>query len=165
MNEKTIKNEDSLENPLTDSPAADLAGSPKDAESPAENVAIVEGDAIFTGLYVKRRFYQHEGQERFYCYVGGQLRGRDVEAGMIPKDFGGYEVLDIVFGEEDEVGLYKIPYEMRDEVTKKVTRGFTYKAMSQDEDGVYSCTVKHSRDSDKAILEMLLKKAEREARK
>ena len=161
MNEKNLKNEKNLEK-MTEvsSVVSDLKG-----DSAAENVAIVEGDAVFTGLFVERKFYDREGQQYFYCFVGGQLRGRDVEAGMIPKDFGGYEVLDIVFGEGDKVGLYKIPYEMRDETTKKVTRGFTYKAMSQDEDGVYSCTIKPSRDSDKAILEMLLKKAEREAKK
>lgn len=165
MNEKNVKIKENLENPMAASSNSVLSESLKDAESPAENVAIVEGDAIFTGLHVERKFYKKDEQEYFYCFVGGKLRGRDVDAGMIPKDYGGYEVLDIVFGEENKVGLYKIPYEMRDEVTKKITRGFTYKVMSQDEDGVYSCTVKPARDSDKAILEMLLKKAEREAKK
>ena len=164
MNEKNVKTKEMLESTVADSSAVDFSELPKDAESSAETVAIVEGNAIFTGLYLERKRYLHEGKERFYCFVGGTLRGRNVEAGMVPKDFAGYDVLDIVFGEDDKVGLYKIPYEMRDEVTKKVMRGFTYKAMSRDEDGVYSIGVKCARDSDKAILEMLLKTAEREAK-
>ena len=135
-------------------------------ETTVENVAIVEGDAIFTGLYLERELYQRNGEQRFYCYVKGLLRGREVIAGMTPKDFGGYDVLDLVFGDAEKVMLYKVPYEMRDERTKKVTRGYTYKAVSVDEDGtVYSITVKPARDSDKALLEMLVKLMEREAAK
>ena len=133
----------------------------QDAEAKADEITVVEGDGIYTGLQVERKYYERDGKMYFFCFVPGVIRGREIEAGVTPADYGGYDVLDIVFGDEDKVGLYKYPYEMRDERTKKVTRGFTYKVQSQDEDGVYAIKVKPARDSDKALLEMLIAKAER----
>ena len=132
-----------------------------ETEGKADDITVIEGDGIYTGLQVERKYYERDGKMYFFCFVPGVIRGREVTAGVIPADFGGYDVLDIVFGDENKVGLYKYPYEMRDERTKKVTKGFTYKVQSQDEDGVYAIKVKPARDSDKALLEMLIAKAER----
>ena len=78
-NEKNVKEK---ENVIL---AAEGTVIPEVTETSVENVAIVEGDAVFTGLYLERKKYLHEGKERFYCFVGGTLRGRNVEAGIDRK--------------------------------------------------------------------------------
>ena len=49
------------------------------------------------------------------------------------------------------------PYEIKDE-SGKVLKGNTYGVRSVDEDGqIYECKIKPFRDSDKALLNMLLR--------
>ena len=50
------------------------------------------------------------------------------------------------------------PFEIKDEKTKKVVSGNTFAVVSYDENGeMYECAVKPYRQSDKALLNMLLK--------
>ncbi|MBR2333822.1 MAG: hypothetical protein IKA59_00585, partial [Clostridia bacterium] len=73
-------------------------------------------------------------------------------------DTGGYRVLDIVFGNQNEATLVVTPFEIKDESTGKVVRGNTYSVQSVDEDGeIYECPIKPSRTSDKSLLNMILK--------
>lgn len=137
----------------------------KEAEKVMDDIQIVEGEGIFTGLFVGREYYERDGKQYFWCFVSGKIRGKDVRVGLVPVDFGGYEVVDIVFGAEQKVGLYKYLYEMRDEHTKRTVKGFTYKIQSQDDDGVYAIKLKPARDSDKALLEMLLNQVEKGMKK
>ena len=90
-----------------------------------------------------------------------RISGRDVKVGIAPPDKdtdkGGYAVLDIVFGNSDKAELVLVPYEIRDEKTKKVVKGNSYVVRSVDENGkVYECPVKPARTSDKSLLNMLL---------
>ena len=69
-------------------------------------------------------------------------------------------VLDIVFGNENKADLFLTPYEMKDEATGKIIKGNTYGIRTVDENGeVYECKVKPFRDSDKTLLNMLLRQA------
>ena len=69
-------------------------------------------------------------------------------------------VLDIVFGNENKADLFLTPYEMKDEATGKIIKGNTYGIRTVDENGeVYECKVKTFRDSDKTLLNMLLRQA------
>ena len=97
------------------------------------------------------------GEKEFYSYfVKGNVRGKDVKAGVVPPDKGGYVVLDIVFGNEMSAELTVKPFEIKDD-SGNVIKGNTYGVKSVDEDGkVYECTVKPARSSDKTLLAMLI---------
>lgn len=97
------------------------------------------------------------GEKEFYSYfVKGNVRGKDVKAGVVPPDKGGYVVLDIVFGNAMSAELTVKPFEIKDD-NGNVIKGNTYSVKSVDENGkVYECTVKPARASDKTLLTMLL---------
>ena len=65
---------------------------------------------------------------------------------------------DIVFGDEMSAELTVTPFEMKDEATGRTISGKTYGVRSVDENGeIYECKIKPFRQSDKALLEMLLR--------
>lgn len=112
-------------------------------------------------IFVERETFESKGKTYFGYYIKGTVRGRDVKVGIAPPDKdtdkGGYAVLDIVFGNADKAEFVLVPYEIRDEKTKKVVKGNSYVVRSVDDDGrVYECPVKPSRTSDKSLLNMLL---------
>ena len=60
-------------------------------------------------------------------------------------------------GKEMAAELTLTPYEIKDD-SGKVLKGNTYGVRSVDEDGqLYECKIKPFRDSDKALLNMLLR--------
>ena len=108
-------------------------------------------------IFVKRETYEKDGKVRFTYFVEGNVRGQYVKASVVPHDFGGYGVLDIVFNGAMEAELITKNFEMKDE-KGKVTRGNSYAVVSADENGeVYECKIKPSRSSDKTLLDMLLR--------
>lgn len=109
-------------------------------------------------VFVERETYTKEDKTYFSYFVKGNVRGTDVKIGMKPPDNGGYAVLEIVFNGADKVALAVKPFEIRDEKTKKVTKGNTYVATSKDEatGKVFECQISPSRKSDKNMLDMLL---------
>ena len=108
-------------------------------------------------LYVEReQFVGNDGKEYWAYVVKGQVRGRDIKVDFAPKDKGGYEPLDIVFDVSDKAELIMSNEEMTD-ANGNTTKYVSYLVRTIDEDGVpYECGVKPSRDSDKALLKMLL---------
>lgn len=112
-------------------------------------------------LYVERERFKgkEDGKEYWGYFARGTVRGREVKAGLIPPDKGGYEVLDLVFGGGEKTAeLVVTPYEFKDEETDKVINGFNYTAHNVDaETGeIFDGNVKPARKSDKQILDMLL---------
>ena len=109
-------------------------------------------------IYVERETFEMNEQTYFSYFIKGTVRGKDVKVAVIPPDKGGYTVLDIVFGNENKADLFLTPYEMKDEATGKIIKGNTYGIRTVDENGeVYECKVKPFRDSDKTLLNMLLR--------
>ena len=110
-------------------------------------------------IFVERETYTKDDKEYFSYFIKGNVRGRDVRIGLMPPDVGGYPVLDIVFDGAMKAELNLKPFEIRDEKTKKVTKGNTYAVVSKDEatGKIYECKVKPARGSDKDLLDMLLK--------
>lgn len=114
-------------------------------------------------IYVERDTYEKNGKTYYSYFIKGVIRGREVRIGIAPPDkdtdLGGYTVLDIVFGNADKAELVLVPYEIKDEKTKKVVKGNSYAIRTVDDatGEVYECAVKPSRSSDKALLNMLLK--------
>lgn len=106
---------------------------------------------------VERETFESNGKEYFHYFIKGNVRGRDIKAGVIPPDKGGYTVLDIVFDGEMEAELIITPFEIKD-LKGKTIKGNTYSVRSYDEDGtVYECPIKPARTSDKSFLNMLLR--------
>ena len=109
-------------------------------------------------ILVEKEAYEKDGKTYFGYCVRGMVRGKEVKVAVVPPDFGGYRVLDIIYGDSDKAELVTKPFEIRDEKTKRVVRGNTYAVRSVDENGeVFECAIKPFRPSDKALLEMLLK--------
>lgn len=111
-------------------------------------------------IFVEREPYERNGRRYFSYFVSGTIRGKDVKVAVVPPDKGGYTVLDIVFGNEMSAELILKPYEIKDDATGKVITGNSYAVQTVDEDGeIYECSVKPYRNSDKALLAMLVKRA------
>ena len=109
-------------------------------------------------IVVEREIYEKDGKEYFAYFVRGVVRGKEVKAGVIPLDFGGYTLLDIVFNGAKQADLEARPFEFKDEKTGAVISGTTYVVVSYDENGeIYECNVKHARPSDKQLLAMILR--------
>ena len=110
-------------------------------------------------IFVEKEPYEKDGKTYFSYFIKGNIRGRDIKVLIAPPDYGGYAVLDIVFGEEMSAELILVPYEIKDEKTGKITKGNSYAVHSEDADGtVYECKVKPMRNSDRTLLNMLLNK-------
>ena len=92
---------------------------------------------------VERETFEMDGKTYFGYFIKGN---------------GGYTVLDIVFDGAMAADLEVTPFEMKTE-DGKVIAGNTYAVTSLDpETGeVYSCKVKPARESDKTLLQMLLR--------
>ena len=108
-------------------------------------------------LIVQREKFDYKGKEYLSYFIKGVVKGREVKATLKPQDINGYTILDIIFEGANEVELIAKPYSMTDD-NGNVISGNTYIVRSVDENGeVYECPVKHSRGSDKVLLNMLMK--------
>lgn len=109
-------------------------------------------------IKVEREIFEKDGKTFFSYFIKGQIRGKEVRILVTPPDKGGFAVLDIVFGNEMQADLIVNPYEIKDDATGNVIKGNTYAVHSVDENGeVYECAIKPFRQSDKALLNMLIK--------
>ena len=112
---------------------------------------------MYKKIFVERDTYEKNGNTYFSYFIKGIVRGKEVRIMIVPPDKGGYTVLDIVFGDQMAAELTLTPYEIKDD-SGRVMKGNTYGVRSVDEDGVvYECKVKPFRDSDKSMLNMLLR--------
>jgi hypothetical protein len=108
-------------------------------------------------LIVEREKFEFKGKEYMGYFIKGIVKGREVRASLKPQDINGYTVLDIIFDGANEVELIAKPYSITDD-NGNVISGNTFIVRSVDENGeVYECPVKHSRGSDKVLLNMLMK--------
>lgn len=111
------------------------------------------------GIIVERETFEKDGKTYFSYFIKGKVRGKEVKVAIVPPDKGGYTVLDIVFGSEMQAELTLTPYEIKDDSSGRVIKGNTYGVRSVDaETGeIYECKIKPYRDSDKTLLNMLLR--------
>ncbi|MBR1925889.1 MAG: hypothetical protein IJ837_03430 [Clostridia bacterium] len=109
-------------------------------------------------IMVEREPFQKDGKNYFSYFIKGTVRGKDIRVLITPPDKGGWQVLDIVFGDANEAELELKPYEMKNEATGEVIKGNSFAVKSVDENGeVYECKIKPLRSSDKMLLNMLTK--------
>lgn len=110
-------------------------------------------------IVVERETFEKDGKTYFSYFIKGKVRGKEVKVAIVPPDKGGYTVLDIVFGAEMHAELTLTPYEIKDDVSGRVIKGNTYGVRSADAGTgeIYECKIKPYRDSDKTLLNMLLR--------
>lgn len=121
-----------------------------------ENVKVEEKETV--KLFVEReKFTGNDGKEYYSYFLKGKVRGREVRVDFAPKDKGGYEPLDIVFDVQDKAELIIGKEEMVDSNTGRKSVYDTYTLKTVDTDGIeYVVGVKPTRNSDKALLQMLI---------
>ncbi len=114
-------------------------------------------------IKIEREPFVFKGKTCYRYFLCGNVRGTDVKIQLAPystdkTDRGGYAVLDIVFGEAHEADFIVSPFEFTDETTGKTITGNRFIARTVDENGeIYECRVKPARESDKSLLNMLLR--------
>lgn len=109
-------------------------------------------------IFVERETFEKNGRTFFSYFIKGNIRGKDVKVAVVPPDRGGYTVLDIVFGDQMAAQLVAKHFEIKDDATGKIIAGNTYSVQTVDENGeIYECAVKPYRNSDKSMLNMLLR--------
>lgn len=114
-------------------------------------------------LTVEREIYTGKDEKEYYGYfVRGKLRGREVQADLMPKnkDFDGYAILDIIFDIAPTAQL-SIREEESETATGATYRYTVYEVSNTDEVGItYSYKLRPRAESDKSILGVLLQIAE-----
>ena len=130
-----------------------------------EDVQIEQVEEKGLKLFVERESFIGNDGKQYWAYVlKGDVRGRAVKVDFAPKDKGGYEPLDIVFMVSDKAELVMTTETMTDANGKKQSY-VSYKVRNIDEFGVLECGVKPSRDSDKALLTMVINQLKATANK
>ena len=129
-----------------------------------EDVVVEVGESNEFDVH-RKPFVTSEGKEYWGYYVertivrekNGKRMQKDITVDFVAKDSGGYEVLDLIFFSSDIAKLVMHEEKMTNERTGKVSRYTVYEIQSTDDDGtMFSYKVKPSRESDKALLQMLI---------
>lgn len=109
------------------------------------------------GIVVERELIEKNGKSFYTYFIKGIIRNKEVKIAVVPPDFGGYTVLDIVYGNEMKADLVAVPYEIKD-ASGNLVVGNSFLVRSIDENGeVFECKIKPFRASDKSLLKMLMK--------
>ena len=109
-------------------------------------------------MVVVRSTYERNGKKYFQYSLNGNINGRAKEIRLTCQDVGMFDVLDIIFEVNGKPTLVAIPFSMKGDDGKEI-KGFTYEVMTTGEDSVvYRAKVKPSRQSDKALLDILHQK-------
>ncbi len=103
--------------------------------------------------YVMREFFDVMGKKREFR-AEFTVKSKDKKA-----DYGGFDMLDIIFMVSDEAFLRIKDEVMVNTETGEATQYKTYEIYNEDEDGVvYSYKVKPLRDSDACKLDVIIQK-------
>lgn len=108
-------------------------------------------------IKVEKEPYEKEGKSYNAYVIHGKVKNTEVRAQVIPPDFGGYQVLDIVYDGTQEAELVVTPFKFTAD-DGHVIEGYTFKVVTTDENGeIYECPVQPARRSDKTLLNMLVR--------
>lgn len=119
-----------------------------------ESIEKVEETKELLVKVTRECFGEKDGTKLYSYHINAIIRGKEKAISLIPKDNGGYELLQIIFGDSDVVDgcIVFSEYTMESgEVIKSIlVETFVI------EDGVrYAYSLKPQRDSDKATLQIL----------
>ena len=118
-------------------------------------------EAVDRVLKIEREPYvsKKTGKPGFTYYLKGTVRGREVKAKVVPKDKGGFEVLDIIYDGAIACDLRVEKGEMKNE-DGDIVKFETYTVFSKDPTtgDEFDLKVKPDKDSDKAKFKFILRK-------
>lgn len=118
-------------------------------------------EAVDRVLKIEREPYvsKKTGKPGFTYYLKGTVRGREVKAKVVPKDKGGFEVLDIIYDGAIACDLRVEKGEMKNE-DGDIVKFETYTVFSKDPTTgeEFDLKVKPDKDSDKAKFKFILRK-------
>lgn len=99
------------------------------------------------------------GKDGYTYFLEGEVRGRKVKAKVVPKDKGGYEVLDIIYDGAMACDLRIEQGEMENEKTGEKIKFESYVVYSKDPvtGDEFDLKVKPEKDSDKAKFKFILR--------
>lgn len=133
-------------------------------EATAMEVDETTETALDLKLFVERKpakdkfgkFIKTKTGEPIYNYVlPCEIRGRKVNIDFITIDKGGFEVIDLVYFDNDKAEMSIIVTEMTRDGKKSAYTSYVVKSL--DENGVeLKCNIKPARKSDENLLDMYL---------
>ena len=111
-------------------------------------------------LTIERSEFISNKRKYWSYFINGVLRGRNIKVELVPNDNGGYEMLDLVFGNDTTAKLSVTRTSMRDKDTNRKVYITSYEAYNIDEDdgSRYHTPIKPARKSDASALEQLLER-------
>ena len=134
----------------------------KNAGNDVDN-GLEELDRIDSGFKLSRRHYVTKDKKKSYWlyYLDAKMRNKEIEISFGPKgtnDLSAYDVLDMIFEDNDEPTIYIIPYSYKND-KKEDVKGYNYEVVLE-EDGliIMKCKIKPQRESDKSLWEYLIGK-------
>lgn len=117
-------------------------------------------EAVDRVLKIEREPYvsKKTGKPGFAYYLKGTVRGREVKAKVVPKDKGGFEVLDIIYDGAISCDLRVEKGKMKNE-DGDIVKFETYTVFSKDPTTgeEFDLKVKPDKDSDKAKFKFILR--------
>ena len=124
------------------------------------SLVVKSEERIDTGVKVRRRPYISKKDKKQYWlyYSVGKIRGRTFEINFTPAgkdDVGGFAVMDLAFGEGEDVTLYKTDYTYKNKEGNEVA-AVRYEIGFSDEFGDLFAVVKPAKGSDQKMLDLTI---------
>ena len=128
-------------------------------ENEAEKVEVIK--EVKTKMFIEREsFIGSDGKEYWNYFLPVEILKKNKKIRFVPKDRGGYEVIDLLFELSSNAELIITDNVMKDDNGRK-TRYSSYKIVTYTDDGIaFEATVKPFADSDKNLLTIVLRLAE-----
>lgn len=128
-----------------------------DVQEDKANATVTETEKATVFELTREEFVGRDDKKYWSYAIHGKVRGRDVKVDFVAYDQGGYEVLDIIFDVKPTAELVITDGEMTNQDSGEIVKFRTYEARNIDTDGMeYRYKIKLARESDKALLNMLL---------
>ena len=127
----------------------------------AQEVVETVEEVSSLSIYVERTVVHMNGKKYNNYFVNSSMHGKEIKADLIAGDLGGYEILDLAFGDEKRK-LLGIERSVRLDSAGKKVRYNSYFIEGEDEIGVtFRVAIKPRETSDKTYLEYIIAKEQK----
>lgn len=127
----------------------------------AEEVVEAVEEVSSLPIYVERTVVHTNGKKYNNYFVKSSMHGKEIKADLIAGDLGGYEILDLAFGDEKKK-LLGIERSTRLDSAGKKVRYNSYYIEGEDEIGVtFKVAIKPRETSDRTYLEYIIAKEQK----
>ena len=135
-----------------------VAETATELEKVVEETVPEEIEEVQLTLSVHRTSVRQNGKVYNNYFVSSTMRGKEIKADLVASDLGGYETLNIIYG-EDKVKNLGIERAVRQDAAGKVVRYNTYYIKGEDEFGIeIKVPVRPRETSDRTYLEYIIQR-------